>query len=208
MEAASASSRLLLGTGICIVPERDPILLAKTVATLDFLSSGRLLFGVGAGWNLEELENHGVDPADRFRILDERIEAMKAIWSHEAASFHGKHVSFEEIWSWPKPTQRPHPPILLGSNGPLAIDRAVRLGAHWLPGYHRDDDVLVQRIREFREKTQGRLGVTLSTPPLEMSRLARLADAGAERAFFMLPSTRLEGMQQRLEEILGVTSRL
>jgi hypothetical protein len=84
----------------------------------------------------------------------------------------------------------------------------VRLGAHWLPGYHRDDDVLIRRIREFRERTQGHLGVTLSTPPLDASRLASLADAGAERAFFMLPSTRLDGMEQRLEEILGVTSRL
>ena len=132
--AAAATKRLLLGTGVCIVPQRDPIVTAKQVATLDVLSNGRFMFGVGAGWNLDEVRNHGVDPDDRFRVLDERVQSMKQIWTNEEASFHGKFVSFDAIFSWPKPTQLPHPPLLLGSNGARAIERAIRLGAQWMPG--------------------------------------------------------------------------
>ena len=116
------------------MPQRDPIVTAKQAATLDVLSNGRFMFGVGAGWNLDEVRNHGVDPDDRFRVLDERVESMKQIWTNEEASFHGKFVSFDAIFSWPKPTQLPHPPLLLGSNGARAIERAIRLGAHWMPG--------------------------------------------------------------------------
>ena len=206
--AAAATERLLLGTGICLLTERDPITTAKVVASLDLLSGGRLMFGVGAGWNLEELANHGVDPDDRFKVLDERVEAMKAIWIEDSASYRGRFVSFEQIWSWPKPLQKPHPPILLGANGPRAIDRAVRLGTHWLPGYHRDDDFLISRIREFRERTDDLLGVTLSTPPLDRDRLARLGEARAERAFFLLPSAEIEEVERRVEEIKRTTAGL
>jgi probable F420-dependent oxidoreductase len=117
MAAAAASDRLLLGTGVCLVTERDPIITAKEVATIDHLSAGRFLFGVGAGWNIEELRNHGTDASTRFGIMRERIEAMKAIWSAQEASYSGRHVSFERIWCWPKPLQQPHPPVLVGGTG-------------------------------------------------------------------------------------------
>ncbi len=109
--AAAATERLLIGTGICLVIERDPILTAKEVASLDKLSGGRFLFGVGAGWNREEMRNHGTDPAHRFSLMRERIEAMKAIWTQDEASYAGTHLNFERIWCWPKPEQQPHPPI-------------------------------------------------------------------------------------------------
>src|SRR5919206_2840703 len=115
--AAAATERLLLGTGICLVVERDPITTAKEVATLDHLSGGRFLFGVGAGWNAEEMQNHGTDPSTRFGLMRERVEAMKAIWTQDEAAYHGKHVDFDAMWSWPKPAQKPHPPILVGGRG-------------------------------------------------------------------------------------------
>ena len=120
--AAAATERLLVGTGICLIVERDPITTAKEVATIDRVSGGRFLFGVGAGWNLEEMANHGTDPQSRFSLMRERIEAMKEIWTGDEASYHGRHVDFEPIWSWPKPLQRPHPPILVGGNSGGALD--------------------------------------------------------------------------------------
>src|SRR4051812_31627385 len=120
---ATATTTLKLGTGICLVVERDPIVTANEVASLDLVSGGRLLFGVGAGWNLEEMRHHGSDPDRRFGLLRERVEAMKAIWAEDEASYHGRYVDFERIWSWPKPVQRPHPPILVGGNGKGAPDR-------------------------------------------------------------------------------------
>ncbi len=124
--AAALTERLEVGSGICLVPQRDPIIMANAVASIDALSGGRVLFGVGAGWNREEMENHGTDPRRRFRRMRESIEAMKAIWTQDEASYHGEHVDFDRIWSWPKPAQAPHPPVLVGGNGPTVLDRAGR----------------------------------------------------------------------------------
>jgi probable F420-dependent oxidoreductase len=131
--AAAATERLLVATGICLVVERDPIVTAKEVASLDRLSGGRLLFGVGAGWSREEMANHGTDPHRRFSLMRERLEAMKAIWTQDEASYHGEHVEFDRIWSWPKPVQKPHPPVLVGGNGPKVLDRVVAFGDEWMP---------------------------------------------------------------------------
>src|SRR5215472_335574 len=131
--AAAVTTRLLLATGVCLLVERDPIVTAKEVATLDWLSGGRFLFGVGGGWNREEMRNHGTDPATRWALLRERILAMKEIWTHDEAEFHGRFVDFEPIWSWPKPVQRPHPPVLIGSDGAGALDRVVDYGDGWVP---------------------------------------------------------------------------
>lgn len=116
--AALFTRRLRIVSGICLVIERDPIITAKEVASIDALSGGRVEFGVGAGWNREEMANHGTDPRLRMAVLAERVQAMKAIWTEDEATFKGKHVSFERIWSWPKPAQRPHPPVLVGGYGP------------------------------------------------------------------------------------------
>ena len=129
MAAAAATERLLIGTGICLVIERDPVITAKEVASVDVLSGGRFLFGVGAGWNTEEMRNHGTEPSRRFSVMRERIEAMKAIWTQDEASYSGKYVGFERIWSWPKPVQKPHPPVLVGGDGPRVLDRVIAYGA-------------------------------------------------------------------------------
>src|SRR5437667_10262261 len=136
--AAAATSKISLATGICLVAERDPIVTAKEVASLDHLSGGRFLFGVGAGWNREEMENHGTDPRTRFSLMAERVEAMKALWTDDEAEYHGRHVDFEPSWSWPKPVQKPHPPILVGGNGQKVIDRVLRFGDEWMPTVGRD----------------------------------------------------------------------
>ena len=201
MAAAATTERILIGSAVCLVTERDPIITAKAVASLDQLSSGRIRFGVGAGWNLEELENHGVSAGDRFKVLDERVESLKEIWTNEVATFKGQFVSFDPIWCWPKPVQSPYVPILLGSNGPRAVDRAIRLGTDWMPGYHKDDDYLSRRIEEFLARSERDAEVTLNAPPLDRRRLARLADAGAKRAVFMVSCTDIQTLERQLEEL-------
>src|SRR5207244_10112255 len=133
MAAAAATKRLKLGTGICLRVERDPITTAKEVATLDLLSRGRFLFGIGGGWNAEEMEDHGTDFSTRWKLLRERVQAMKRIWTEDEASFEGELVRFPPLWSWPKPVQKPHPPVLLGGHGPRALRRVVESCAGWLP---------------------------------------------------------------------------
>src|ERR671933_2285814 len=150
---AQATERLKLGTGICLVIERDPITTAKEVASLDQLSGGRFLFGIGAGWNREEMQNHGTDPRRRFSLMRERIEAMKAIWASDEAEYHGEHVDFDPIWSWPKPVQRPHPPVVVGGNGEKVLDRVLDYGDEWMPNVGREGiDSLAARIRELQER--------------------------------------------------------
>src|SRR3954454_6639873 len=131
--AAAATNSLALATGICLVIQRDPIVTAKEVASLDRLSGGRFLFGVGAGWNEEEMENHGTDPRRRFGLMRERVEAMKAIWTDDEAEYHGKQVDFDPIWSWPNRFKKPPPPVLLGGSGERVLDRVIRFGDGWLP---------------------------------------------------------------------------
>src|SRR5262249_796500 len=147
---AAVTSRIRLGTGICLVIERDPITLAKMTATLDYASNGRFIFGVGAGWNLEEMANHGTDPKTRTPLLGERIQAIKAIWTQEQAEFHGQFVNFEPIFSWPKPKQAPHPPVLIGGGGPSVIARVVEYGDGWFPGHQKDLDELSTRMAELQ----------------------------------------------------------
>jgi probable F420-dependent oxidoreductase len=129
--AAVVTENLLLGTGIALVPQRDPIHTAKEVASLDLVSQGRFRFGVGVGWLREEIANHGVDPAVRGRVVDERLDAMIEIWTHEEAEFHGEFVNFDPIYSWPKPVQKPYPPLYLGG-GSAGFKRIARLNAGWL----------------------------------------------------------------------------
>jgi probable F420-dependent oxidoreductase len=188
--AAAATDRLLIGTGVCLVIERDPIVTAKEVASLDRLSGGRFLFGVGAGWNVEEMRNHGTDAGKRFGIMRDRIDAMKAIWTEEEASYSGQYVSFERIWCWPKPLQRPHPPILVGGNGPRVLDRVLAFGDEWMPNRVADDQ-LVARIDELdsRARQLGRASIPVTvvgiTPDLD--RIERLQRAGVHRVVFWLP---------------------
>lgn len=192
--AAQATTTLRLATGICLVAQRDVFSTAKQVATLDRLSGGRFLFGVGGGWNRPEIENHGTPMGDRFAILRERIEAMKVIWRDERAEYHGQHVDFGPIYSWPKPLQRPHPPIHVGGAGLRAIRRAVRYGDGWLPlmGGGADDPValipeLHRALREAGRSTDGFETSIYFCPP-DADTVTRCADGGVSRVLFPMPS--------------------
>ena len=131
--AAVTTSRIRLGTAITLVPQRDPINCAKAVASIDQLSGGRFLFGIGAGWNEDEMRNHGTDPNGRFRLMRERVEAMQALWTQESPEYHGRMVDFDPVWQWPKPRQTPHPPIYVAGSGPNVLKRVMRYGDGWLP---------------------------------------------------------------------------
>jgi probable F420-dependent oxidoreductase len=192
--AAAVTTRLKVGSGICLVVERDPITTAKEVATVDFLSHGRMLFGVGGGWNAEEMEDHGTEFRSRWRVLRERVQAMKRIWTEDEPSFEGEFVRFAPLWSWPKPAQKPHPPVLLGGHGPRALRRIVDYCDGWLPISVRAGD-LMAGILELRRlaREKGRDPATISTSvygaPMDAEGLARLRDLGIERAIFALPSS-------------------
>ena len=131
--AAAVTKKLLLGTGVCLVNQRDPIQTAKEVASLDHLSGGRFLFGIGIGWNAEEMENHGTVFATRAKLVRERIEAMKEIWTKSKPEYHGEFVNFDPIMTWPKPVQKPHPPVIVGGAFPQGARRALRYGNGWIP---------------------------------------------------------------------------
>jgi probable F420-dependent oxidoreductase len=196
--AAAATTKLRVGSGICLVIERDPIITAKEVASVDHLSGGRLEFGVGAGWNREEMRNHGTDPGTRFALMRERIEAMKAIWTQAEASYSGEHVNFERILCYPKPAQRPYPPILVGGDGPKVLDRVLAFGDAWFPNYGRTAGIL-ERIEELFERMERPVEVHLLNVPADPSELERIHDAGVRRAAHWLPTGDRSTVEKALE---------
>ena len=188
--AAAATERIKIGTAICLVVERDPIVTASEVASLDRLSGGRVLFGVGAGWNLEEMANHGTNPSKRFGLMRERVEAIKEIWTAELPEYHGKYVDFDPIHAEPKPLQEPHPPILVAGNGPTVAKRVIAFGDAWFPIRAGDDDFMIGQIEQLRreaaEAGRGTIPVTLQIPPKENERLERYEQAGVTRCVHLL----------------------
>jgi probable F420-dependent oxidoreductase len=202
--AAAATERLLLATGICLVVERDPITTAKEVASVDVLSGGRFLFGVGAGWNLEEMENHGTDPKRRFSLMRERVEAMKAIWTQDEASYHGRHVEFEPIWSWPKPVQKPHPPVLVGGNGEKVLERVVAFGDEWMP--NRTSGIR-QRVAELgrlaEEAGRDPIPVTLSGAKPDPELLETAEEAGIHRCTFYVSPGKAGEVERELDDLVS-----
>jgi probable F420-dependent oxidoreductase len=207
---AAVTERIKVGTGICLVVERDPIVTAKEVASLDRISDGRFLFGVGAGWNHEEMRNHGTDPSRRFSLLRERVEAMKAIWTEDAAEYHGEHVDFDPLWSWPKPVQQPHPPILVGGLGEKVLDRVVAYGDQWFPIQVGRPEWLGERIVELQSRAaaagRGTIPVTVFGAKPELRLLERLRAAGVTRALFLLPSDEPDAVERQLDELAVVAS--
>jgi len=195
--AAEATSRLRVGSGICLVIERDPINTAKEVASIDHLSGGRFEFGVGAGWNREEMANHGTDPRVRMKVLQERVEAMKAIWTQDEASYHGKYVDFDRIWSWPKPAQKPHPPVLVGGYGPTVLDRVLAFGDAWFPNYGPPD--LLDRVAELRSRADREIPVMAMGVPADPAALEPLQEAGFARVAHWIPSANLGVVEAALE---------
>jgi probable F420-dependent oxidoreductase len=191
---AAVTRTLRVGTGVCLVAQHDPIVLAKQVASLDHLSGGRFLFGVGAGWNREEMRNHGTAPEQRFAIMRERIEAMRALWTQDEASYAGQHVSFERVWSWPKPVQQPGPPVLIGGSGPKVFDRVLGYGDGWTPISRQtgDLDAIAERIAELQGRAaaagRGRIPVTLYGGSTSPHTLDRFAAMGVDRILHLLPT--------------------
>ncbi|MGW0810432.1 LLM class F420-dependent oxidoreductase [Nonomuraea sp. NPDC002799] len=203
---AAVTRTLTLGTGVCLVTQRDPIVTAKQVACLDRLSGGRFLFGVGAGWNRVELANHGTEPRTRMALLAERVQAMRRIWTEDEAEFHGQYVDFEPIWSWPKPLQRPHPPVLVGGNGPGAEDRVLAFGDGWFPqcGGLADAAELRERAAALRRRAadagRGPIPITVFNTPPDRRLLDALADAGLDRCLLLLPAGTESQLLAQLDE--------
>ena len=205
--AAAVTTNLKLGTGICLMVERDPITTAKEVASLDYLSNGRFLFGIGGGWNAEEMANHGTSYRRRWRLLRERVLAMKAIWTEEEAEFHGELVNFDKVWAYPKPAHKPHPPIFMGGDGPRTFDRVVEFCDGWMPisrGPGQESD-LAEKVALLRRQAEeaGRgehipVSLCLFGQPRD-GLVEQMTDAGVDRLIFFLPSGERDEVMPQLD---------
>jgi probable F420-dependent oxidoreductase len=199
---SAVTTDLRLGTGVCLVTERDPILTAKEVASLDRMSGGRFQFGVGAGWNRAELANHGADARTRMALMADRVRAMKQIWLYDEAEYHGPFVDFDRLWSWPKPLQQPYPPVLIGGNGPGVEDRVLDYGDGWMPqcGHLKSVAELSERVAALRSRAAA---ASLQRPSVTLfgaipTMLDEFEAAGVDRCLFTL---KLESAEQALEQL-------
>jgi probable F420-dependent oxidoreductase len=205
--AAGATRKLRVGTGVCLVVQRDPIQTAKQVASLDQISGGRFLFGIGAGWNAEEMADHGTDFKARFRVMRERVEAMRAIWTKSKPEYSGEFVKFPPMMTWPKPVQKPHPPVIVGGAFPFGARRALAYGDGWLPHARRPAyGEVLGMLPEFR-KMAAEAGRAPDTVPItvfgvaeEADLIKRYRDAGVARIIFNLPAA-------KADEVLPVLDR-
>ena len=194
--AAAVTNTIKLGTGICLMIERDPITTAKEIASLDLISNGRFIFGIGGGWNSEEMEDHGTDFRTRWRLLRENILAMKQIWTADEAEFHGEYVNFDKMWAYPKPLQKPHPPILMGGDGPTTFDRVVEYCDGWMPIGSRNSGgpslsekiVLLKRQASEAGRDPESLDITSFGVRPDPELVTRLEESGVNRIIFTLPS--------------------
>jgi probable F420-dependent oxidoreductase len=203
--AAAVTTKLKIGTAICLVVERDPIVLAKEVASLDLLSGGRFLFGVGVGWNAEQMENHGTNFKTRRTLMKERIEAMKAMWMQEEPRYHGRFVNFDPIWSYPKPVQKPYPPILMGGQGSKALQGVIEYCDGWMPIPARIEN-LVPQVEGLRRQAQqaGRdpksISITIFWGRGDKAAIEQYEKAGAERVIFLLPPEPRDKVMPRIDD--------
>jgi probable F420-dependent oxidoreductase len=191
--AAAVTERLNLGTGICLVAQHHPITLAKSVASLDLMSDGRFLFGIGVGWNEDEMENHGVDPHSRRARVRESVLAMKGLWTEEAAGYDGDHVSFSASWSWPKPVRFPHPPVIMGgAGGPVTFRHIVEYCDGWMPIHGRTDPLerlpLLREMAEQAGRDPDAIEIGIYGCPIRADVVERYRDAGVDRVVFWLPA--------------------
>ena len=208
--AAAVTKTIKLGTGICLVIERDPIVLAKECASLDVISEGRLILGIGAGWNVEEMENHGASFKDRWKIVREKVLAMKAIWTQDEAEFHGDFVDFDPLWSWPKPVQKGGPPIWMGANSKWVFDRVAEYCDGWMPiggsgsgGMENMAAAMAERGRDMATLDVGLFGA-----PLDEAQAASRLEQGFTHLVFGLPQSEPSAVLHRLDEIAGLVDKL
>ena len=185
--AATVTEDLLLGTGIALLAQRDVIHTAKEVASLDLVSAGRVVFGVGTGWNLEEMRNHGTDPRTRGTLLNERLAALREIWTKDEAEFHGEYVDFDPIYSWPKPVQHPHPPVYIGGDGEKALARVAAHGDGWMPHAVEHPAQAGPQLDRLTE-VAGDVPVIVASVPPRPELIAAYAEAGADRVVLSLPT--------------------
>jgi len=209
--AAAASKTLKVGTGVCLIAQRDPIQVAKLVASLDQISGGRFVFGVGNGWNQDEMENHGTIFTTRHKLARERIEAMKAIWTEDTAEYHGEFVDFGPMQAWPKPVQKPHPPILVGGAFPYSARRAIRYGDGWMPQITRASPTpLIELIPRFRQMAAEagrdplRFDISIGAQPEDVALIKRYRDLGVNRVSTTLPSEPAETILPILDRWAGI----
>jgi probable F420-dependent oxidoreductase len=205
--AASATKTLKVGTGVCLVAQRDPIQTAKLVASIDQISGGRFLFGIGNSWNQDELEDHGVKFADRHKVARERIEAMKEIWTKSKPEYHGEFVNFDPMMTWPKPVQKPHPPVIVGGAFPYSARRAIRYGNGWIPQAVRGSyNEIGDLIPEFRKmataagRNAEEIAITVWAPRRDLELMKRYADLGVERVVFTADSEAADKVVPFLDE--------
>ncbi|HEX5193738.1 MAG TPA: TIGR03619 family F420-dependent LLM class oxidoreductase [Solirubrobacteraceae bacterium] len=192
--AAAATRRLQVGTSICIVPPRDPIILAKQIASIEHATTTRIVFGVGVGWNRKEIANHGIDPVRRWELMREHIISMKELWTRPAAEFHGDNVDFDLLRQEPKPLHEPHPPILIGGNGRRAIEAVLEYGDGWIPSFALGEVPLATRVSRLRERAAA-LGrpdphVAVTSVPADHESIERCAAADVDEVVFRLPAER------------------
>lgn len=206
--AAAVTKRIRIGAGVCLVAERDPIITAKEVASLDQVSNGRFDFGIGGGWNVEEFENHGMPWNRRWKIVRERIEAMQAIWTQEEASYDGEFVKFERILSWPKPVQKPYPPIFVGGDAPGTFKRVLRYGDAWIPMLaeaNNSFDLKTERMAELaalaKEAGHAPYPMTTFGTPRDPAAIATLTASGVNRCIFGLNAAPADDVLPRLDKL-------
>jgi probable F420-dependent oxidoreductase len=204
--AASVTSRLVLGTGIALLPQRDVIHTAKEVASLDVVSGGRAAFGVGVGWNREEMRNHGTDPATRGALMDEQLAALKGIWTTEQAEFHGEHVDFDPIYLWPKPVQQPHVPIYIGGESPAALRRLAAHGDGWLPRGGTPPGEITRVRRWLAEQGRHDVPFTVFAAGTDEEQLAGFAEAGVDEVTLTLDTLPEDESLRALDALAAVAS--
>lgn len=202
-EAATASSRIRLGTAISQLAQRDPIICAKEVASVDVLSDGRFEFAVGAGWNLEEMRNHGTNPPERFAIIADRLKAMYEMWAQDEATYHGPYVDFDRIAVWPKPVQKPHPPVLLAGNGPSAERRVLDHADGWAPIALPDIADRVRRLRSDALAAGRKVSVTVVAVPPSAREFEELEDAGVDRCLHWVDSMHADDFDAQMQPFLA-----
>ncbi len=206
--AAAATSKLILGSGICLLPQHNHFNAAKAVASLDMLSDGRIVFGIGGGWNVEEMNDHGAEYKTRFKLMRERILAMKALWTEEEAEFHGEMVDFGPTWSHPKPVQKPHPPIVLGGETDYTLRRVVEFCDGWLPrgvGFDPDDGITrLRRIADEAGRDMSTISIGVFGAPPDKATLDSYAEKGVTRSLLRLPSADRDTILGLLDEHMAL----
>ncbi len=208
--AAAATSRIRLGTGICLVIERDPITLAKECASLDMISNGRFVLGIGAGWNREEMENHGADYKNRWAVTREKVLAMKQIWSEDEPEFHGEHVNFDPIWSYPKPVQAGGPPVWIGANSKWVFDRVAEYAEGWMPigGLGSGNMDRMREALAARNRTVEDLDMALFGAPMDVEQLKGRIDQGFDHLIFTLPPSTEDKILPLLDQCAALAQTL